>query len=1431
MNHISTTIVAALFSAGFISQGLAKEIVLEDFPVNYGIRAKPNILMVVDDSGSMDVELSVTGTLEGYGYWDGSFVNGNAPRVSGGDRYTQLFPLGNGSANRSTSTNPYNGGRKFGDEYLPPFDAYGFMRSSDWNNAYYDPALTYEPWPSYGTFAWPDIDPAQAWLDPGLIGSAQTDRALDLYNIVPAEKFGTGGNARFDGQDGMWCDNQGTLCNADGTNISIPYWAATYFVKDDSSLFTIDESLSAASTIVDVADAIILEAEAAQLNTSTIDTVVGSGAGNSEYINFADATGYLGAPPSNGSVFKFTTSAPTVEIWVRRLMPNGLQDSLWMSLDGHSATAIAPEDDNSWSIVGSQAWHMWRDGHEIPGLANNFLWEKWSDVTLNGDGTYTLRINQRETDVGLDQVAIVVGSSPSFASSGPLTNTAVSTTAKQYSCSDPSTLPANLYTQFHENRVWFAGLDSVAPDNTCLERVEIRSSRTTYPSGRSFDEELQNFANWFTYYRKRHQVARGAIGSAVQGISGVRTGLFWLNNRRTIDMYDFDVPSDVSDFLDENYYYVSGGNTPNRSALNHAGNQLNNNSSIIEYACQRNYTLLFTDGYTSAGDSVGSLSSTNVDGSEGEPFADKTTNTLADVAMYYYNRRLRSGAFDAGEVPVPNACTDGIADPWLDCNADLHMNTYSVSLGLSGRDVLGQSFTVDGVSREYAKVRDAHDAPPSWPAGSIGFNGTAIDDLYHAAVNGRGEMYYAQRPQELKEELQQALRNILASEGSAAGLTFNSATLNADSLVFNTIFNTTSWTGDLIATQLDPLTGQPNGSIAWNAQAELDSQNWEDRFIVTYNPDTEESVVFDWANLSAGQQSDLNTSPAGTTDSFGEQRLNFLKGDTSQESTLFRTRTSVLGDIVSSTPAYVAGATLSWPDYDLDNRFGASLNSHSTFRDSVKDRTPMIYVGANDGMLHGFDASNGTGGGQERFAYVPAAIYSSGVGEGLHYLTDPDYTHRFYVDAEPAFSDVFVGRDGGSADWMTILSGGFRTGAKGFYALDITNPAQFNDANADDRVLLEYTGMIDTDGDGTVDPDPYLGYIFERPTIGMMANGEWAMIYGNGFNSIYKEGAVYVVFIERVLKDGWIEGDTFLRFTTEALGAINGITAIDYGTDKVIDAVYASDAGGYVWKLEFSDPDEANWDFAYRSGDPVPLFEAKNDAGEAQPIITRPRVIKHTSIDDSTGNEPNRMVIFGTGSMVDTSDLNSEEVQSFYVVWDDDSVNNSPLIRTDLAESNVTNSLNPEGYPVRDITASQSPWTGGRNGFHFDLPVTGERVLDYIDIREAREAPGSYYAIFSSVVPDSDVCSYGGTSWIMAVDLESGRAPTYAVFDANQDGVVDSDDAGIGGIYSSDYLVDFVAVGGTGYGNTSTGDITTFTIEEGGQVFAGRMGWQELIAR
>lgn len=1423
--HKSVLTLSILALAGYGPSAVGLDITLENKPVNYSNRAKPNVLLAIDDSGSMDVELSVKGTVEGYAYWkDESFVVGGEARPDGGTRYMQLFPLGYRNATKTNSSTIYNGGRLWGGRYIPPFDAYGFFRNSDWNPAYYDPKVTYAPWPSYGGHAWPNIDKTVAWLDPALTGSdsSSSDRYLDLTATTLSTKF-SGDDGKFDFRTGMWCDNSGTKCTADEAK-GVDYWAATYYVKDKTSSFTVTSGSSSTATYVDPSNAKIIEAESGAL--SSVIVKYDTSAGGEGYVDFsATSDDFFTSPPATYEAawtFETATTPTTAEIWVRHRMASDANDSFWLAMDDYDSSQIAEVDTNTWVTLDSEDWYGWRDGHDSVTSTFAFRWEKWADVTLDDSGSHTLRIRQREKNSGLDQIAIVLGTTPTFGSS-PLTNDS-STTSKTYSCGTAADLLPVNYAIFHESPSSIDGVDALAPDGSCLKKVEIKSGTTSYDSGRTYEQEIQNFANWFTYYRKRHQVARGALGSALQGIGGIRAGLYWINNRPELSMYDLDSASDVTAVLKQNYYYINDGSTPNRSALKHAGEQLDTNKKIIEYACQKNYTLLFTDGYDNdrgewdpVKEEWTEFKFPDSDGGAGTPYADTIANTLADVAYYYYATRLRTD-LDEDKVPVPESCTDGTAEPWVDCQTNLHMNTYTVSMGLTGEEVFEQSYTHDGKSKTYTKVKDAYNVSPSWPS-SLGFDGRMMDDLYHAAVNGRGEMFNAKKAKDLSDELQDAINTILATEGSASGLSFNTATLSTESLLFSASFNTTKWSGELKATNLDSVTGLPDG-VAWSVQEKLDAQS--SRSIITYNPATQAGVPFQWDNLTATQQADLKTAPDGTTESDevnAKLRLDFLRGDRSEEGGLFRERASRLGDIVNSSPVYVGPAVMGWPEYKDNDLFGSDTHSYSRFKVEVADtRKPIVYVAANDGMIHGFLADRSDSAGEERLAYVPSAVYSTEKTRGLHYLTNPDYSHRFYTDGEPIYSDVFIKSKGEAVKkWRTLLAGGHQGGAKGLYVLDVTDPSTFTEANADKRVLFEFTGNMDDD----------LGYLHEPPLIGMMNTGEWALIFGNGFNSVNGNGVVYIVMIESVTHNGWLESgvdQNVYKFDTQKSGAVSGISGADTNGDRVIDYIYAADAAGHVWSLDVRDETSpGSWDFAYKSGStPAPLFTATNDAGEAQPINVRPRAIKN--IYGSGGSiDPNRLIIFGTGQMLQNGDLDNVDEQSFYAVWDR---GNGNLTRSSLAKSTLTQD------PVtmnRTLDNGTTLYSGSNKGFYVDFDtVTGERIIDYIDIRQ--HGSGDHYALFSSVVPDKDACSYGGRSWINAFDLGTGTTPE-AVFDTNGDGVVNGDDDPLASIPNDHFLVDFVSSGQNGYGNSSEGKIITTTLEGGMQLTNGRLGWQELINR
>ncbi|MCB1559812.1 MAG: hypothetical protein KDI75_01735, partial [Xanthomonadales bacterium] len=539
------------------------------------------------------------------------------------------------------------------------------------------------------------------------------------------------------------------------------------------------------------------------------------------------------------------------------------------------------------------------------------------------------------------------------------------------------------WTPANQTLLEAAGVDAIGIDGACLKKYEIPSA-TSFPSGRTQADELQNFANWFQYYRKRHLALRAGLGVAFADKSGMSVGGFEINKRKDVSMWSIDSKrGDLFSFIYDRP--ATSNSTPNRAGLKFAGGQYaSKDKDIIKYACQQNFTLQFTDGYNNQWISgIG-----DADGDNGAPYADSMSNTAGDIAMYYYENRLRTD-LPAGKVPVRAECSTSSPPAWMDCNQDLHMNTYGITLGAQGQ--------IFGVTHH--TVKDAYTAPPSWPTSDDGGR-EQVDDLYHAAVNGRGQMFNAKNSTELSQKLSEALKAILGSViSSASVVSSNSTRLDTSTVLYQAQFDSKDWSGRLL--KIDIGTDGTIGAVQADAATAMPTHG--SRKIFTRDGE------FKWGSLSAAVQNQFNVGPNAVMDGLGEQRVNWIRGDQSNEQDkggALRTRTYVLGDIVDSSPTFVGGLDFG---YDiLPNSAGGD-----TYRQYVIDnkttRSKVVYVGANDGMVHAFDADTLV----EKFAYMPTEHVLSGQ---LPRLSDPNYKHRFFVDGTPVASDVYLG-----GSWKTYL--------------------------------------------------------------------------------------------------------------------------------------------------------------------------------------------------------------------------------------------------------------------------------------------------------------------------------------------------------------------------------------------------------------------------
>jgi len=630
-------------------------------------------------------------------------------------------------------------------------------------------------------------------------------------------------------------------------------------------------------------------------------------------------------------------------------------------------------------------------------------------------------------------------------------------------------------------------------------------------------------------------------------------------------------------------------------------------------------------------------------------------------------------------------------------------------------------------------------------------DGDGVPDNYFLVVN----------PLKLEQQMAAALAKIASDSGTAAALATNSTSLRTDLILYQARFSSDGWGGELNAYPI-----KSNGDLdepLWQAQYVMagipslsTKLNPATRVVLTYDPDAlpgSRGIPFRWSSMTAGGtlRNSLNKrwdAGGGTTDGRGSDRVDYLRG---ASVTGFRSRpcisgtsgatciTNQLGDIVNSSIQYVGPPA-----------FGYSLPHYGEFFADRKNRTPLVYVGGNDGMLHGFDANTGV----EKLAYVPSPLYRN---SRLSKLTAADYgkdtnPHAYYVDGTPTVGDICTGGCTGPSSWKTILVGGLGAGGQGVYALDITRPEHFSETNASSLVLWEFNDTHDAD----------LGYTFSRPAIVRMCSSrdassaadpktcvawQWVVVFGSGYNNNENDGHVSATGRAALFVLDAATGTLLKKISYTGGGVPNGfanLSPADIDGDGVVDFAYAGDLFGNLVKF----------DLQTVSGGAVAytLYTAKIGV-QVQPITSAPELYKH----------PNGgvMVLFGTGKYLETSDKLSTAKQTFYGIRDNGEPVPSLTDRSNLqAQTLVAGSVVSGNVTFSSSTANPVDWTT-KKGWYLDLSWNGvspaERVAYDPQIL-------GQILNFVTVVPSNDVCAYGGDSWDYVLDPITGGSPPYAVF-------------------------------------------------------------------
>ncbi|MFI8742235.1 pilus assembly protein [Stutzerimonas zhaodongensis] len=593
-------------------------------------------------------------------------------------------------------------------------------------------------------------------------------------------------------------------------------------------------------------------------------------------------------------------------------------------------------------------------------------------------------------------------------------------------------------------------------------------------------------------------------------------------------------------------------------------------------------------------------------------------------------------------------------------------------------------------------------------------------------------------------------------QSTTASLATNSTRLETDTALFQSRLDSRFWSGDLLARRVDE-NGVVGADTAWSAAQKLDSlDSIDSRNILTITPATTsgnsgETIAtrganFTWDGLNGDQRALLQkTAETGTENA--EKRLAYLRGDRTNEITtedrtkLFRQRGSRLGDIANSDPQFIHNQDFGYSRLSWGTN-GAVGTAYTTFRASsaYRTRTPLVIVGANDGMLHGFDArvsdTAANNGGREIFAYVPNGVFSN-----LINLTDPAYTHRYYVDGTPRISDVWIG-----SSWKTMVVGTTGAGGRNVFALDVTNP----DSMTSNSVMWEFS-------------HPEMGYTMGQPALVALPNEKFGVIVSSGYhNTAPEEGKVWILDAET--------GSIIQEVELPTTGNLGSPLAADTDYNQVADRVYVADTLGNVWRIDLTGSNPSGWDIPDSLGN-NPLFVAK--IGSTRQAITAP-------LSSAFNDKGEHMIFFGTGSFYRDGDNEipeSPSIDTFYGIIDRGQAidgRSSLLKQAVIKQATLASGLNARAITNNALTT--------QSGWYIDLGwlegegatgALGERVIAKPTLRTDR-------VIFTTMTPSADPCASGGTSFIMAMNLSSGSRLNYAYFDTNGDGTPDKDDTTIG---------------------------------------------------
>ncbi|SFU66898.1 type IV pilus assembly protein PilY1 [Polaromonas sp. YR568] len=899
-------------------------------------------------------------------------------------------------------------------------------------------------------------------------------------------------------------------------------------------------------------------------------------------------------------------------------------------------------------------------------------------------------------------------------------------------------------------------------------KAAARVDCTTSAGVCTYAEELQNFSNWYSYHRSRMRVAIAGTAEAFSVIPATyRVGYGRLSKMESSDIDGLSVDTiekGVRPFVDtaagnKGSFYTwlfqqkPSEGTPLRRAMDAVGryysytdnkgpwgSEPGSNNTAPQLACRRSFHIMMTDGMWNEDPASTPAARENVDNTAGPvitgprsqrytylpsgPYRDGHADTLADVAMYYWNRDLHPGL--ANEVKA----SDENPAFWQ------HMVNYTVAFGLAG--ILNPKTDLPALTS----------GSKSWPQPDADRKEN-IDDLWHAAVNSRGRYLSASNTTEYSLALQNIINDIAAMNGNEAGVAVSSRTLTPSSVTRKYVpeFSSLRWSGDLKAINMSSTGADQN--VAWTAAANMPAHG--SRNIFTYNKAAAgaKGIAFAWADLPDPMRVRVFGSASG-----GVDLLNYLRGDRTNEAGTYRPRASVLGDIVNSTPVLVKDQVDGQYDFLPPNVAGQS--TYRRFLTAKKLRQAQLFVGANDGMLHAFSDANGA----ETFAFVPDPVLGN-----LKNLASPVYRHQYFVDGPLTEADVY---DTTASKWRNLVLGGTGAGAKSLFAINVpvvNYPGTATNAPAALTSAQSAPGASDILWNiSSADPDyAELGYVLHAAQHGVMRDGSWVVIVGNGYESAGKKAQLFVI---NALTGALIKKLDTGAGSASSPNGLGGVRVVRDANARIV-AAYAGDLLGNLWKFDFSSDRQSDWAVAFGTTGSArnPLYAT----AAPEPITAAPAYALHPA--------GGVMILFGTGKLHETGDAAETRQRALYGVWDKVLLGAASTTATDRvtdASTMVAQAFTP--LPLPGTTGTFYGLTVTPVDYHtkrgWRLPLTmsqGQRLVNAPEMTNGRVS-------MQTVTPSLPTCAAPSLlrhEMSLAPFMKAIEQPT---FDTNGDTVITSAD-------------------------------------------------------